>query len=186
MRKSFEVQKLVLTSILLAIVIVLQLFASTFTVGVASFSLVLIPISIGGILLGYKTGALLGFAFSFIVLFQPDAHYFMGYGYVQTIVIVLLKGTLAGLLSGLIYKALKVKLKNIAMIIASIAAPIINTTVFIIGVSILLRDAVGPINEFIIGILGINFIVEFLITAILSPVIIKIVTIGFKQFNLES
>lgn len=186
MRRNYGVQKLVLTSTLLAIVVVLQLFASSFTIGIATFSLVLVPISIGAILLGPKTGALLGFAFGFIVLFQADAQYFMGYGMLSTIAIVLLKGTLAGFCSGIVYKMIKEKNKNIAAILASLVAPIVNTLVFIIGVSFLLNDAVGPIFEFIGSILGINFVVEFLITAILSPAIIKITLLGFKQFNIQN
>ena len=57
--------KMVQLAILLALVIVLQLFGSSIKVGATSFSLVLIPIALGGMLLGYLRENDMGKAFRY-------------------------------------------------------------------------------------------------------------------------
>jgi len=99
---------------LLALVIVLQLFGSSVRIGPTSFSLVLIPIAVGGILLGKGAGAFLGFVFGLItliagitgtdvftqILFQD--HPFL------TSLVCLGKGMAAGFGAGLIYQLLMI------------------------------------------------------------------------------
>lgn len=203
MRENTNVKKLVLTSILLAIVIILQLVASAIPLGQFEFSLVLIPIAIGAILMGPKTGALLGLCFSIIVLLQPGTFYFYGFGYTKTIIIVLTKGTLAGFLTGVIYQSIK-NIKG-STIIASLATPIINTSIFALGTIFLLRDAIddmfegylstcaqegitpsteNPILFLLLIIIGGNFVVEFIITTILAPAIARICNIAKDNFNI--
>lgn len=196
MRRNLDIQKLVLTSILLAIVIVLQLFAAVVKIGVFQVSLVLIPITIGSILLGPKTGAFLGFIFGVIVIATGDAAVFMSYGGLATVLIVLLKGTIAGFASGFVYDLIKKINKNkndiIPCITASIVAPIVNTGVFALGTMIFLRPALtdaaqgenGIVYLFTIMI-GFNFLIELLITSLLSPAIVRIVSIGKERFNFK-
>ena len=65
-RSKQRTLQMVQLAILLALVIVLQLWGSNVKIGPTSFSLVLIPIVIGGILLGPRGGGLLGLAFGLI------------------------------------------------------------------------------------------------------------------------
>ncbi len=188
MRKNKDVQKLVLTSILISIIVVLQLFAAIIKFGTFQISLVLIPITIGAIILGEKTGALLGFIFGMMVLLTQDAAFFISYGgLAETVFVVLLKGTLAGFVSGFIYKKIKSK-KGI--VTASFATPVVNTAVFAIGTLTLLSPALKIAadgeNSFIYlftVMIGVNFIIELLITIVLSTAIIRICNIYFKTYK---
>lgn len=60
--------RMVQLAILVALVIVLQLVGSNIHVGPVSFSLVLIPIAVGGVLLGPAAGAILGAVFGLITV----------------------------------------------------------------------------------------------------------------------
>ncbi|MBQ3083895.1 MAG: ECF transporter S component [Clostridia bacterium] len=175
--------KMVQLAFLLALVIVLQLFGSSVKIGPTSFSLVLIPIAVGGILLGKGAGAFLGFVFGLItliagitgtdvftqILFQD--HPFL------TSLVCLGKGTAAGFGAGLIYELLKNKQKFVAVFSAAAIAPILNTGLFILG-ALLMSDTLSAnfvadgstvIYFLVIGCAGINFIVEFLVNLVVSP-----------------
>ena len=119
---SEYVKKIVGLGLLTAVVIVLQLLGSTIKFGTFSISLVLMPIVVGAALYGVWAGAWLGFVFGVVVLLAGDAAPFMAVNPFGTIVTVLLKGALAGALSGLVYKlfANKSSTGKLAMIISSV------------------------------------------------------------------
>ncbi|MGN1062682.1 MAG: ECF transporter S component, partial [Candidatus Scatosoma sp.] len=64
----FSAKRVAGLAILLALVIVLQTALGSVKIGATSFSLVLIPIVLGGILYGAWAGAFLGFVFGLITL----------------------------------------------------------------------------------------------------------------------
>ena len=173
---------------LTAIVVVLQLLGSFIRFGTFSISLVLIPIVIGASLLGWQIGAWLGFVFSVVVLLSGDAAPFMAVNAFGTIVTVLVKGTLAGLFSGLIYRALAEKGHPLlAVYAAAIVCPIVNTGVFLIGCRLFFwetirswGDAAGfkNVGAYVVGgLVGFNFLFELLFNVVLSPVIVRLVQI---------
>ncbi len=178
MRKSFEVQKLVLTSIFAAMVLVLHLISFVFKVGIFQFQLALIPIIIGSIILGYKNGALLGFISALFILISGEAALFWTMFPLGTIITVIAKGICCGIVPGLIYKLL-CKNKNIGVVISSISSPLVNTGIFALGCIIFFLPGIKEqFNEGIgfvfTGFIGINFFIELLLVSILSPVIIRI------------
>ena len=61
--RGISTEKLVGMAILLAMVVVLQLYGSGIKIGTVSLSLTLIPIVLGGAVFGPFCGALLGFVF---------------------------------------------------------------------------------------------------------------------------
>ena len=79
--------------------------------GTVSISLVLVPIVVGAALYGVGAGAWLGGVFSVVVLCQPDTALFLNMSIFGTILTVMLKGILAGALSGLVYRVLSKKHK---------------------------------------------------------------------------
>ncbi len=173
---------------LTAIVVVLQLLGSFIRFGTFSISLVLIPIVIGASLLGWQIGAWLGFVFSVVVLLSGDAAPFMAVNAFGTIVTVLVKGTLAGLFSGLIYRAIAEKGHPLfAVYVAAIVCPIVNTGVFLIGCRLFFwetirswGDAAGfkNVGAYVVGgLVGFNFLFELLFNVVLSPVIVRLVQI---------
>ena len=104
---DFDIRTIVGVGLLTAIVLVLQLFiGSTIRLGTFSVSLVLMPIVIGAALFGFWAGAWLGLVFGVAVLLSGDASLFMGINPLGTIVTVILKGLLAGAISGLVYTGL--------------------------------------------------------------------------------
>lgn len=174
--------------LLTAIVVVLQLLGSFIRFGTFSISLVLIPIVVGAAIYGVGAGAWLGIVFGVVVLFQPDTGLFLGMNAIGTVITVLLKGGLAGTLSGLVYKLLSNKNKIVGVICAAIICPLVNTGVFLLGCRVFFFDWIlenaGGANAFIFMIttfVGLNFVVEMAINLVLSPTIIKIIDLGKKM-----
>lgn len=176
-----------------AIVIVLQMLGSFIRFGPFSISLVLIPIVIGTALFGVRSGTWLGFVFGLVVLLSGDAAAFLTINVPGTIITVLLKGMAAGLVSGLVYKALESKNTLIASIVAAVVCPIANTGVFLLGCLVFFMDTIkewaagagmgdNVALYMIVGLVGLNFVAEFVINVALSPTIVQIVKIGKKQF----
>lgn len=185
--KKDQTQKLVLTAILTALVIVLQLMGSFIRFGMFSVSLVLIPIVIGSALCGYKAGAWLGFVFGAAVLLSGDAAAFMAIDILGTIVTVLLKGTLAGLLAGITYKLLENRNRYLAVMAAAVVCPVVNTGVFFLGCIVFFLKAISEwaaganaITYILVALIGVNFIFEFVINVIAAPVILRILRIVKK------
>lgn len=188
--KSTKTQKIIGLGLFTAIVIVLQLLGSFIKFGVFSISLVLIPIVVGAALYGIGAGAWLGAVFGVIVLLQPDTALFLNMNMPGTIVTVLLKGILAGVASGAVYKLLSGKNKYLGVISAAIVCPIVNTGIFLLGCRLffydwILENAAGA-NAFVFMIttfVGANFLFETATNLILSPSIVKIINIGKKQLK---
>lgn len=188
--KSTKTQKIIGLGLFTAIVIVLQLLGSFIKFGVVSISLVLIPIVVGAALYGIGAGAWLGAVFAVVVLLQPDTALFLNMSVIGTILTVMLKGILAGVAAGGVYKLLSKKNKYLGVISAAIICPIVNTGIFLIGCRLffydwILKNAAGT-NAFVFMItafVGTNFLFEMATNLILSPSIVKIINIGKKQIN---
>ena len=172
-------KKIAGVGLLSAIVVVLQLLGSFIHFGPFSISLVLIPIVVGASLYGALSGAWLGLVFGITVLLSGDAAAFLT---------VILKGALAGLLAGGIYKLLESKNKAVATIISAIVCPVVNTGIFLIGCRLFFFDTIkewaGGTNAFvymITGLVGFNFLFELGANIILSPTIVKLTTLGRRE-----
>ena len=107
MEKRMETRKLTMAAVLTALTVLLQYMGSFVKLGPFSISLVLIPIVIGAATCGVKVGAWLGFVFGGVVLLSGDAAAFLAVDVLGTIITVLAKGTLCGLLAGFAFKAVK-------------------------------------------------------------------------------
>ena len=95
-----------------AIVVVLQLLGSFIKVGPFAVSLVLIPIVVGAAVYGVSAGAWLGFVFGVVVTIAvvtgaDEGGYIMFSARpVMTVLVCLIKGTAAGYVAGLLYRAI--------------------------------------------------------------------------------
>lgn len=178
--KTTKIRRMVGVAILAAIIVVLQSVGSFIRFGSVSVSLVLIPIVVGAAMYGPGAGALLGGVFSIVVLLQPDTALFYGISFVGTVVTVLLKGILAGWLSGLTFKALSQKNLWLGVIVAAMVCPIVNTGLFALGSRLFFWSAyaeMGGGNAMMIlmtVMIGFNFIAEFAANLICAPVIVRI------------
>lgn len=188
---KLSTKKLVLASILTALVIVLQFLGSFIKLGPFSVSAVLVPIVIGAATCGAGVGAWLGLVFGIIVLLSGDAAAFLVVDVPGTIITVLLKGTLCGFFAALVYKAFAKYNQFAAVAAAAIVCPIVNTGIFLLGCLVFFMDTVtgwaaaaglgANVAQYMIFVLvGVNFLVEMGINIVLSPVIVRLLTIKEK------
>lgn len=190
--KNTKTQKIVGIGLFTAIVVALQLLASSIKFGPFSITLVLAPIVIGAALYGVGAGAWLGAAFGVSVLISGDSAAFMTINPAGTVVTVLLKGMLAGLVAGLIYKALEKKNKTVAVVLAGIACPIVNTGIFLAGCYLFFQEWLVSVfgttgfATVVTGLVSVNFAVELGINMVLASVIVRIIDIGKKQLKKNS
>lgn len=192
-RTSIKTERLVLASVLTAIVVILQVMAilTRAVLPIFSINLVLIPIVIGAAIGGIGVGAWLGFVSGVAVLVSGDAAAFLSISIFGTILTVLLKGTASGLAAAGVYKLLSKKNKYLAVLCAAVACPIANTGVFILGCLTFFMDTIrawgdglGYANAFgyiILGMIGINFIIELVLNVILSPAVLRLLEIKEKS-----
>lgn len=189
-------------ALLTALVVVLQLLGTFIKIGPLPMSLVLVPIVMGACLLGVKAGTTLGFVFGLVtavmgitgadgfslILFEARPVWF--------VVLCLLKATVAGFGAGTVYSMLErplgEKSKTLQTVIASASAPILNTSVFVVGMLIFYFDTLNALpslfpQEFggfssgvkllFLGLAGLNFVGELVVSLVLSPVIVRVVDI---------
>ena len=192
--KNSKTTKLVELGIFVALVLVIQLLGGAVKVGPISISLVLIPIAVGGILLGPLCGAVLGLTFCVATViggltgadpFTATLLNSGAWGAVFTTLLCLVKGTMAGFVSAFIYKLLAPKSKVAAVLLAAVAAPVVNTGLFILGAltvlnSLITQNFVGSGSNIIyfvfIGCAGVNFLIELAVNVIFTPAIRRILT----------
>lgn len=194
-KSYFTARNITYLAVLLALVVVLQIWGSSIRIGVTSISLVLVPIVLGAVLLGPVAGAILGFVFGLIVLIYgitgADSFTFILFSDhpVITSVLCLVKGTAAGAVAGLLYKLIARKNKYVAVIVSAASAPVVNTGLFILG-ALLMSDVISAnfvadgqtvIYFLVIGCAGINFLVEFAINLVLSPAIFSVNNVIERQ-----
>ena len=190
--KNTKTQKIVGIGLFTAIIVALQLLAASIKFGPFSITLVLAPIVISAALYGIGAGAWLGVAFGISVLISGDAAAFMTINPAGTVVTVLLKGMLAGLVAGLIYKALESKNKTVAVVLAGIACPIVNTGIFLAGCYLFFQEWLVSVfgttgfATVVTGLVSVNFAVELGINMVLASVILRVIDIGKKQLKKNS
>lgn len=184
-KRFFTSRNIAFLAVLLALVIVLQVFASAVPIGATRISLTLIPIVLGAVLLGPLAGAFLGAAFGLVVIVvaltggDPFTFTLFGDHPVLTVALCLIKGAAAGFVAGLLYKAIRKKNEYAAVLTASLAAPVVNTGLFILGALLMsdtlnanfVADGTTVMYFLVIGCAGINFIIEFIVNAVASPAI---------------
>ncbi|MBQ7172365.1 MAG: ECF transporter S component [Clostridia bacterium] len=182
--------------LLTAVVIVLQLLGSFIRFGPFSVSLVLVPIVLGAVLHGPLAGGWLGLVFSVTVLLSGDAALFLTYNPFGTVVTVLVKGTAAGALAGLVYLLCKKINKYVGVLAAAVVCPVVNTGLFLAGCMVFFYDAIPNIAEaigvpfpgnpltFVITVLiGFNFIFELIFNIVLAPVIVRVSDLVAGRFR---
>lgn len=194
--KKDRIIRLTALAILTALVIVLQTVASGIRIGPIPISLTLVPIVVGAVLLGPAAGAGLGAVFGLITIIAgiSGADEFTNILWAASpfglIVVAMGKAVLCGLAAGLIAKALA-KRETLGCILAALSAPIVNTGVFAIGMLTIFRPVLqdfangsNAVYYLFIVMVGVNFLVEFSVNAVLSAAIARIVQVGKKQLGL--
>ena len=188
-----DTRRLVGLALFTAIVVILQLLGSFIRFGPFSISLVLVPIVVGAALYGTAGGAWLGLVFGLVVILQPDTAFFMNYSPLATVVVCLLKGALAGFCSGLVYRLLEKRNRYVAVLIAAIVCPLVNSGIFFLGCLLffipLIESTIAAPGEgvkfVLLFMIGGNFLFEMLFNILLSPVIVRLIRLGRRTQQLD-
>lgn len=183
--RFFTSRNIAFLAVLLALVIVLQIWASAIPLGATRISLTLIPIVLGAVLLGPAAGAFLGAAFGVVVVVvavaggDPFTLTLLSDHPALTVLLCLVKGAAAGAAAGLLFRLVRKKNEYAAVFAAALSAPVVNTGLFILG-ALLMSDTIGAnfvadgttvLYFLVIGCAGLNFVVEFIVNAVASPAI---------------
>lgn len=118
---------------LAAIAVVLQFVGSAIRFGPFSVSLVLIPIVLGAALYGWGLCCWLGLVFGAVVLLSGDAGLFLAADPGGAIVTVLSKGIACGAAAGLCCRWLHPRYPRLSILLSALAAPLVNTGVFLLS-----------------------------------------------------
>lgn len=191
-KRKNQIKTLVLGAIMTALVIILQLIGTVTTFfGPFSTAVALVPIVIGAAMCGTAIGTWLGFVFGVVVLASGGAALFLAFDIPGTIITVLMKGTACGLAAGLVYKLLQKFNRYVAVMVAAVVCPVVNTGVFLLGCFVFFMDSANAIAENLgMNVSGMalfwalamgNFLLEVATSLVLSPVIVRILNIEKKN-----
>lgn len=181
--KRSKITQVTGVALLMAMVVVMQFISASIPpVSGFSISLVLIPIVLGAAIFGTRAGGILGFTFGVVVLINCITGADVGGQMVfqanplLCALVVLAKGTLAGLAAGVVYNALKKKNGYVAMALAAAVCPVVNTGTFVLCMLTFFKDVLsawaggGDILAYIFsGLLLLNFVPELVINLVFSP-----------------
>ena len=191
--KHQNINRMVSIALLAAVVIVLQMLSGIIKIGTFSITLTMIPIMVGAAFFGPSAGAILGTVFGLVVYINCVTGFDVGGEMIflanpfLCFLVCVGKGALSGWCAGLVYRLVAKRAQTltrsyIAVLLAAIAAPIVNTGVFCVGMLLFFRStlqawAAGSdlLNYIIFGLTGVNFLIEFGINVVFSPAISTII-----------
>lgn len=185
--------KMVQVAFMAALIVVLQL-VSTMTAGLlpVNITLTLMPIVIGGMLLGPAYGTALGIIFGLIVLVlcaagmdAGGAILFQANPFLCSLLCIL-KGGAAGFAPAMLFKKTGDFVKKSdahffgVTTLGAALCPILNTGIFCLGMILFYKDILvswaggtNVITYMLLGLTGINFVIEFAINVILCPLVVR-------------
>ncbi len=190
--KRTDTRKLTTLAIFTALIIVLQLVSALLTRFVpvipVSITLTLVPIVVGAALYGVGAGAYLGGVFGVVVLLfcvtalDAGGAMLWNANALMCALVCLVKGVAAGAAAAAVYRLISKKGQTLGAVCAGIAAPVVNTGLFIVAVFLFFRDTLilwaggkDLLTYAILGLAGINFLVELCVNLILAPIIVRII-----------
>ena len=194
-----DTRRLTTLAIFTALILVLQLVAallSRFTPLPVSITLTLVPIVVGAAIYGVSAGAYLGGVMGVVVLLfciiglDAGGAMLWNANPLLCAVVCLVKGIAAGAVAAVVYRALSGKNKTAAAIVAGVCAPTTNTAIFVAGMFLFFKDTLmvwtdgwaaqtghtaNPVFYAILGLTGINYLLEVAVNLVLAPIIVRII-----------
>jgi len=193
---NFSTYKMVQLALFIAIIVLMDVTKLGYIIKPGmSITLLVIPVTVGAIVLGPMQGAILGAVFgltSFAQCFgaDPVGVALLAYNPIGTFIMTMVPRILMGLLTGLIFKALKRidKTKGISYAVASLAGPALNTVLFLTTMILLfynteiiqgVASGLGAANPFafIIAAAGVNALAEIGVCFIVGTALAKTIDI---------
>ena len=193
-KKFFSAKNVAVLGVLMALVIVVQAFGGSISIGVVQLNFSLIPIVLGAIVLGPLAGALLGFACGVVILVQvlmglvPFYVLIWTNDPIVTTLTCLLKTTVAGLVSGFLFQWLEKKNKIVAVFVASGIVPLVNTAIFVLGCLCMtsvyqMSDGTNVLAFILVSIVTFNFFIELAINLVVAPALNEVYRVVEKRFR---
>ncbi|MBR4933025.1 MAG: ECF transporter S component [Clostridia bacterium] len=190
--KRIATEKMVLGAMMTALVVILQCLATYTTFfGPFSTAVALVPIVIGAALCGTGVGAWLGLVFGGVVILTGNAALFLAFSVPGTIITVLCKGMACGAAAGVVHKLLKKFNDIVAAVASAVICPVVNTGVFLLGCRVFFMPYADAIAETLgltvsgmdlfFALAGANFLLELGMNLVLSPVIVKLISLAKKK-----
>ena len=178
------IRRVTFLGLMTAVILLLHAMGAVVKFGIFSISPVLVPIALGAIVCGPFGGAWLGGVSALYILLTGQAALFLSMNAIGTVITVLAKGMLCGAVSGLLYNLLEKKNPILAVTVASVACPIVNTGIFFIGClvfflpDLMAQAGVQNVLLFILTVyIGGNFLFELAVNLVFCPVIGRLVKI---------
>ena len=153
-----------------------------------SITLLTIPVAVGAIILGPKGGAVCGLAFgatSFYMAVTGSSAFAAALFNINpfgTFIVCIVARVLEGWITGLIFKAVRGKMKNGAYLVASLACPLLNTLFFMSTLVLIFYHtdyiqgfvtSLGVSNPFtfVVAFVGVQGLIEAIVCFILAGAI---------------
>ena len=189
MKKYFTTKTITGLGILTAILVCLFGLSNVIKFGPLTPNYALIAIILGACLYGPFGGFFLGFVDGALNLLVGEVSAFMAVNAWATILVVLLKTSLAGLIAGFAFIPFRKRLPYVGSLVPSILVPVINTGIFAAGAMLFFQSLIvspeqGSGEAFKILIfswIGVNFLVELGISAVLSSGVYTILKLRSRK-----
>lgn len=192
--KFFTARNVALLGVLIALAVVLQIFASGISIFGITMNFSLIPIALASILMGWIGGGIIGLVCGLVVFItsavmgqEPSTAFFFQVNPVILSLMCIGKTTIAGIVCGLLYKLISKKNEFIAVCISAIVIPIINTGIYMLGIVLmrgaaaqflgLTQSSAGVVFVAVFGLIWINFLIEMAINVVFVPIINRVMKV---------
>ena len=201
-RKMFPAKEVAYFAILLALVIVLQLFASAIPMFGVTLNFSLIPIVLAGIFFGMWGGGLLGFVSGLITFIvtavmarEPSTAFLFQTTPVILTFVCIGKTTIAGFVAGLLYRLIAKKNRLVAAYVASAVVALLNTGIYLLGMVVMKDDVAAFLGTestaqivfiTVFGLVWLNMVLELAVNMLFAPAIHRVVLVVENKFRSKS
>lgn len=195
----FTARNVATLGILIALTVVLQLFASAVPVGPITLNFSLVPMALGAMILGAAGGGIIGFVSGLVTFIncallgrEPFTAYLFQQSPVILTVVCFGKTTVAGVAAGFIFAAFRKINVTAGAVVSSIALPVINTGLYMLGMVIMypyvaaymsIESGAGIVFAAVFAVIWLNFVLEIAVSAICSPALATVIRVVEKNYR---
>lgn len=186
----FSARNIAYLAVLVALLIVLQLFASAIPMFGVTLNFSLIPIVLAGIFFGMWGGGLLGLISGLLTFLttavmgrEPSTAFLFQASPVLLTLTCIGKTTVAGLAAGFLYRVIAKKSALAASYVAAVVVALLNTGLYLLGI-VFMKDAAsqylgteataGAVFIAVFALVWLNFVLETVINVLFAPAICRI------------
>ena len=190
-RKVFSAKNIAYFAVLLALTVVLQLFANAIPVFGITLNFSLIPIVLAGIFFGMWGGCFMGLVSGAIIFIttavmgrEPSTAFLFQANPAVLTVVCIGKTAVAGLLAGLLYRLVAKRSALAGAFVASATAAVVNTGLYLLGMVVMKNDvasylglesSASAVFVAVFLMIWLNFVLELAVNLVLAPAVHRVV-----------